>query len=92
MKILKVAGASGVSDIRVGDSLDSLAELVTAEKAIIITDTNVRRLYGKRFPDWDVIVNQVSANGRCLRFEDAFGQMLRNHCVGTPTSSSGAPR
>ncbi len=55
MKILDVLGGTGASAIRVGDSLESLAGMVTAERAVIITDSNVRRLYGERFPDWEII-------------------------------------
>ncbi len=55
MKIHEVMGVSGTSSIRVGDRLENLEALVPHKKAVIITDANVRRLYGEKFPKWDVI-------------------------------------
>lgn len=55
MRTLKVHGSMGESDIMIGEKLCNLQKHVSAEKTVIITDTNVNRLYGKDFPPWDVI-------------------------------------
>ena len=55
MKTLKIQGATGVSNIRIGERLQHLKNYVDAEKAIIVTDTNVKHYYQKKFPPYDVI-------------------------------------
>lgn len=45
----------------------------------------------QRFPDWDSVVNHVTASGQCVRFEDAGGRLVRSHCVGSPISSQDPP-
>jgi 3-dehydroquinate synthase len=51
LKNLSVYGSSGESRIIVGESLDNLSSYVDSHKMLIITDNNVRNIYGKRFPD-----------------------------------------
>jgi len=55
MKTLKIQGTTGVSNIRIGERLQHLKNYVDAEKAIIVTDTNVKHYYQKKFPPYDVI-------------------------------------
>lgn len=55
MKALEIHGSTGDSIIRIGESLLELRKYIPAEKAIIITDTNVRSFYEKHFPPYDVI-------------------------------------
>ncbi len=56
MKTLSIQGGRGQSDIHVGESLDNLKHYVPENRRIIIiTDSVVRDLYGKRFPSGDVI-------------------------------------
>ena len=55
MKTLKIQGTTGVSNIRIGERLQHLKNYVDAEKVIIVTDTNVKHYYQKKFPPYDVI-------------------------------------
>ena len=55
MKKLTISGQTGRSQIRVGESLDKLADYLPAGRTIIITDDNVERLYGAAFPSREVI-------------------------------------
>lgn len=55
MKTLTIEGDSGTSTILVGESLNHLNQYVSAEKTVIITDTNVWEHYGEAFPDCDVV-------------------------------------
>lgn len=55
MKTFEVRGITGVSTILVGEHLENLKNYVDAEKAVIITDTNVRQFYQNDFPPYDVI-------------------------------------
>jgi 3-dehydroquinate synthase len=50
-----VEGRTGSSRIFVGASLDRLGDHLPGGRTIIITDPNVERLYGHRFPPADVI-------------------------------------
>jgi 3-dehydroquinate synthase len=55
MKKLTISGQTGRSQIRVGESLDNLADYLPAGRIIIITDDNVERLYGAAFPSRELI-------------------------------------
>jgi len=56
VKTLGIQGSQGQSNIHVGESLDRLEQYIPADRhTIIITDSVVRDLYGKRFPKGDVI-------------------------------------
>ncbi|MCG6909046.1 MAG: 3-dehydroquinate synthase [Deltaproteobacteria bacterium] len=51
VKTRTIAGISGRSDIHVGESLDELRQYLPAGRRVaVITDTIVRDLYAKRFP------------------------------------------
>ena len=55
MKTLEIHGSTGVSTILVGEKLKNLRKYIPAEKAVIITDANVKHFYQKNFPPYDVI-------------------------------------
>ncbi|MBI5897451.1 MAG: 3-dehydroquinate synthase [Desulfobacterales bacterium] len=55
MNEINVTGQSGRSRILVGETLDRLAHYLPKGRTVIITDENVRRLYGHRFPEGEVI-------------------------------------
>ncbi len=51
MKLLEVKAESNLSKILIGESLLSLSQYISGRKTIILTDTNVSRLYKDKFPD-----------------------------------------
>ena len=55
MRVLEIRGTTGDSTILIGESLRDLGRYIPVEKAVIITDTNVRHYYGKDFPSYEVI-------------------------------------
>jgi 3-dehydroquinate synthase len=55
MKKLLVRGASGSSQILVGESIDNLRRYIEARRAVIITDSTVEKLYRDQFPAYPVI-------------------------------------
>jgi len=55
MNILEIRGDTGRSQIHIGRRLEFAAELLKERRTAIITDENVKRLYGHRFPGGDVI-------------------------------------
>jgi 3-dehydroquinate synthase len=55
VKKLEIHGKTGDSTIVIGESLRNLTQYISYEKAAIITDANVRRLYSKDFPPGEII-------------------------------------
>ncbi len=55
MKTIEIHGQTNISKIAVGESLDNLGKYLADNKAIIVTDSNVKRLYAWRFPTCPVI-------------------------------------
>ena len=56
MKKLLVKGASGSSQIFVGESLDNLSQYIEPQRTVIITDNTVAGHYRQQFPDCPVIL------------------------------------
>lgn len=55
MKTFHVKGQTGHSSIYVGESLKALETYLPTDRAVIVTDENIHRLYGRLFPDLPVI-------------------------------------
>ncbi len=55
MKKLEISAGTGASRLLVGETLVALEREVPMESAIVITDDNVWKVCGNRFPDWPVI-------------------------------------
>ena len=55
MKRLEIIGQTGHSAVLVGESIDNAAHYLPNAPVVIITDDNVRRLYGHRFPAGEII-------------------------------------
>ncbi|HAO23316.1 MAG TPA: 3-dehydroquinate synthase [Desulfobacteraceae bacterium] len=52
---MKTFDVMGKSRILIGEKLENAAKYIPADKTVIITDHNVRRLYGNLFPNCEVI-------------------------------------
>lgn len=50
MKVLKVKAESRFSDILIGEKITNLSKYIGSKKTIIITDSNIVRLYQNQFP------------------------------------------
>ncbi len=55
MKTYQVEGQTGLSSIYVGERLSALENYLAGRQAVIVTDTNIKALYGQKFPDVPVI-------------------------------------
>jgi len=55
MKKLLVRGASGSSQLLVGESIDNLIAHINPSRTVIITDSTVESIYRQHFPDCPVI-------------------------------------
>lgn len=78
MKKLQVKAESRLSDILIGESLDNLSEYLSYRKSFIITDENLFRHYGSRFPK-DVPVIQIGlgeTNKTLQTVEEVLSQLL----------------
>jgi len=78
MNKLEIRSAIGASDILVGESLDNVCQYLPKNKKIaIITDRNVRRLYGDRFPAYPVIEIGLGETSKTLQtVNDVFGRLV----------------
>jgi len=55
VKNVLIRGASGNSTLLIGERIQNLKKYIPAGKVVVITDTNVHRLYQKNFPSCNVI-------------------------------------
>jgi len=55
VKILEIHGTTGNSKILINERLENLPQYADPKNSVIITDSNVRRYYGKNFPACEVI-------------------------------------
>ncbi|MCP4107598.1 MAG: 3-dehydroquinate synthase [Desulfobacteraceae bacterium] len=55
MKILEIKGLTGNSKILAGERLHNLEKYLPNKKTVIITDTNIKRLYQNDFPSCEII-------------------------------------
>jgi 3-dehydroquinate synthase len=67
MRTLEIKGITGTSRIMVGERLENLKDYIPAEKFVIITDKNVGQIYGKVFPQCEVI--QISTGEKIKNIE-----------------------
>lgn len=81
MKTFQVNGQTGLSSIHVGESLDHLEAFLPAGRSIIITDENVSRLYGHRFPDLPVITIGTGESVKTLAtVEKILNALIKYDC------------
>jgi len=66
MKEIALTGNSGKSRIILGVSLNDLSDLCSVGKVIIITDSNVYRLYGKMFSQYRTVVIEAGEQYKTL--------------------------
>jgi 3-dehydroquinate synthase len=77
MKKLLVRGASGSSQLLVGESIDNLSRYIKPHRTIIITDKTVQGLYQDRFPDCPVIAMGLGEKIKTLETViDLYGRLI----------------
>jgi len=78
VKTLSIQGRESRSEIHVGESLDRLADYIPADRrVVIITDSVVRDLYGKRFLHADVIAIGTGEQAKTLvTLDHIFEQLI----------------
>ncbi len=67
MKTLQISGNTGNSSIYLNKPFTSTEELIRNGQVVIITDENVRELYGKRFPKGEVITIGTGEKNKTLQ-------------------------
>ena len=74
---ITITGALTTSEILIGHGLDQLPGFIPAGRTVIITDSNVHRLYGARFPDAPVItIGTGESNKTLATLRQIYEQML----------------
>lgn len=77
MRELKIEKHDGLSRILVGESLRNVGQYLPNKKLIILTDANVRRLYGHLFPAGEIIEIGVGEEHKTLdTIKMIMGRML----------------
>lgn len=67
METIEIAGKAGTCEIRVGEPIAKLPEYVEAERKAIVTDRNVMKHHGGKFPDgWDVVETGAGEESKTL--------------------------
>lgn len=77
MRQIEIQGNTSRSRILVGESLERLADYIPGKNVVIITDENVKALYGKSFPAFPVITIGMGEGIKTLQTaSDIFQQLL----------------
>ena len=66
MKTIRIKGGTGDTAVLVGESIDSLHRYAPIENTIVITDTRIAEIYGKRFPPCNVVRIGTGERIKCL--------------------------
>jgi 3-dehydroquinate synthase len=72
--IIKANGA--VSEILIGAKLESVNEMLPEAGVAIITDSNVHRIYGDRFPDFPVFPVKAGESSKKLEVIESLAERL----------------
>jgi 3-dehydroquinate synthase len=64
MKSIIIEGKNGTSRIVIGESMDNVKDYLPKTSVFIITDRNVNKLYGHRFPDAPVYVAEPGEDSK----------------------------
>jgi 3-dehydroquinate synthase len=76
VKTIQIKGGTGDAVILVGESMDGLHRYVPIDNTIIITDTHIAKLYGKRLPPCKVITIEPGESTKSLRTVEHIYQQL----------------
>jgi len=77
VKTIQIKGSTGDTVISVGESLDNLHRYVAVENIIVITDTRIAEIYGKRFPPCKMITIGMGESIKTLKtVENIYRQLL----------------
>lgn len=77
MRQIEIQGNTSRSRILVGESLERLSDYIPGKNVVIITDENVKALYGKSFPAFPVITIGMGEGIKTLQTaSDIFQELL----------------
>ena len=79
MKTLEIRGSTGKTTLLVGEKLENLGAYLPPSETVIITDENVRRLYGDQFPEARVIEIGMGEGIKTLETVQNIFQKLVDH-------------
>lgn len=77
METIKIQGSTGSSTILIGERLQSLSKYIPVDRTVIVTDTNVKRYFGKDFPPCEVIEIGTGEGIKNLdTVQDIYGKLV----------------
>jgi len=81
MKKITLAGKTGLSTIMLDMPLNSLSNFCSTKKTIVVTDSNVHRLYGEKFSRYKTIVIGPGEGYKTLNtVNEIYGRLLKLEC------------
>ncbi|MCP3874183.1 MAG: 3-dehydroquinate synthase [Desulfobacteraceae bacterium] len=81
METFQVNGQLGLSSIYVGESLKNVEKYLPSSQVIIVTDENIKKIYGNDFPDVPVITIGTGEGIKTLAtFESILKELIHNSC------------
>lgn len=76
MEKITVDTSGSKSDIYIGEKLESVIRLVPSKGTIIITDKNIRQIYGNRFPDFPVLTIEPGEESKRIEIVEYLANQL----------------
>ncbi len=76
MEKIVINTPGSTSEIRVGESWESVKDLIPDSGVVIVTDDNIQRLYGDRFPDVPVLSVTPGEESKQLRVIEELAEQL----------------
>ncbi len=78
MRTVEICGAAGRSKVFIGERLENSKRYIPTGRLVIITDTNVNRIYGKTFPAGEVIEIPSGEKIKTLdTVQKIYGQLMQ---------------
>ncbi|MBI5227008.1 3-dehydroquinate synthase [Candidatus Micrarchaeota archaeon] len=66
MKEIKLSTGSGNCNILVGESIAKLPDYIKSEKVLVVTDSNVAKLHGDKFSQYEMVVLEPGESNKTL--------------------------
>ncbi len=77
MKTLNIKAGTGTSKLLIGEKIENTHRYLPKDNVIIITDENVKRLYGKSFPSENILTIGTGEKIKTLKtVETLYGELL----------------
>lgn len=81
MEIIRINTQSGHSEIQIGSAWNLLPKLLPDKEVVILTDENVKRLYGSKFPHFPILTITPGEESKQLKEIDKLSHKLLEYGI-----------